>query len=462
MDAEQSPDAKHLTRTENPMSRLTRRTLLRNGSLALVALGLPPAFLTRAASAQERRHAKTLVAIFQRGAVDGLSMVVPFGDRAYAAQRRATRIPAPLRDGTGAIDLDGFFGLHPALAPLHPLYTRGDLAIVHAIGSPHPTRSHFDAQDFMETATPGIKSTRDGWLNRVLQQTSCRACGASRAEDGAAHTVDHLAGQTGLALASPHHPALRGVALGAAMPRSLRGAAPSLALTDLQQFSVGHARGGAAQEAFERLYDSGPRDIVSGAAGEAFEAARILQAIGAQPYRPASGVQYPAGAFGRSLQQIAQLLKSGVGVEIAFTDIGGWDTHQGQGGVQGQLANRFTELARGLRALHDDLGDRMEDVVVLTMSEFGRTVAENGTGGTDHGCGTCMLALGGRVAGGRVLGDWPGLEREQLHDGRDLARTTDFRDLFAEVAVRHLGTGNLDQVFPGHAIDPSAFRGVIA
>jgi uncharacterized protein (DUF1501 family) len=179
-------------------------------------------------------------------------------------------------------------------------------------------------------------------------------------------------------------------------------------------------------------------------------------------YTPASGVQYPNGDFGRSLRQIAQLIKSGVGVEIAFADIGGWDTHQAQGAVQGQLANRFTELARGIRALYDDLGDRMDDVVIMTMSEFGRTVAENGTGGTDHGHANCMLLMGGSVAGGRILGEWPGLEREQLYEGRDLALTTDFRDIFAEIVSGHLKTAQLEKVFPGYAVDTRRFRGVLA
>jgi uncharacterized protein (DUF1501 family) len=280
-------------------------------------------------------------------------------------------------------------------------------------------------------------------------------------------------------MATTLHPALRGVAMGAALPRSLRGAAPALAIADLDRFGVGQGRDASAQQAFERIYGTAARDvvagaatggvmggaaagdIVTGAADDAFEAARLLRSINVQQYRPAAGVQYPPGQFGRSLQQIAQLIRSGVGVEIAFADIGGWDTHQAQGGVQGQLANRFTELGRGIRALYDDLGDGMDDVVIMTMSEFGRTVAENGTGGTDHGRANCMLVMGGAVGGGRILGDWPGLEREQLHEGRDLALTTDFRDVFAEVVSGHLGTTNLEAVFPGHALRTERFRGVL-
>jgi uncharacterized protein (DUF1501 family) len=442
------------------MSSINRRAFVRTGSLALVALGLPPVFLERALLAQPGSAArkKTLICIFQRGAVDGLNMVVPFGEAEYYARRRAIAIRAPTRAGGGALDLDGFFGVHPALQPLHELYGRKELAIVTAVGSPHPTRSHFDAQDFMETATPGVKSTRDGWLNRVLQNTECGECSGRALADGAAHTADHAAGQVGMA--ATFTPALRAVAMGAAMPRALRGDAPALAIADLARFGVGNPRDGDVQTAFERVYGAETGDLVTGAADEAFDAVRILKSLNPQQYGPASGVEYPAGNFGRALQQIAQLIKSGVGVEIAFADVGGWDTHQAQGAVQGQLAGRFTELARGVRALYDDLGDRVDDVVILTMSEFGRTVAENGTGGTDHGHANCMMVMGGPVAGGRILGDWPGLAREELYEQRDLRITTDFRDVFAEVVSGHLGTQNLSEVFPGHEIDKARFRGV--
>jgi uncharacterized protein (DUF1501 family) len=278
-------------------------------------------------------------------------------------------------------------------------------------------------------------------------------------QDGAAHAADHAAGQTGMA--STFHPALRGIAMGAAMPRALRGKQPALAIADLERFGVGAGRDANVQESFERVYGTAAGDLVTGAADDAFEAVRILKAVNPLQYRPAAGVQYPNGNFGQSLRQIAQLIKSGVGVEIAFADIGGWDTHQAQGAVQGQLANRFNELARGIRALYDDLGDRMDDVVLITMSEFGRTVGENGTGGTDHGHANCMMLMGGDVAGGRILGEWPGLEREQLYEGRDLALTTDFRDIFAEVVGGHLRTASLGDVFPGYAVDPSRFRGVL-
>jgi uncharacterized protein (DUF1501 family) len=441
---------------------MKRRAFVRSGALALLALGLPPEFVTRSLLARTTGAArrKTLICIFQRGAVDGLNMVVPFGERAYYGVRRSIAVPAPARAGGGAIDLDGFFGLHPSLRPLHDLYGRRELAIVHAVGSPHPTRSHFEAQDYMESATPGVRTTRDGWLNRALDATKpddCAACDGRTLADRAAHAADHATGQIGMAQV----PSLRGIAMATEMPRSLRGAHPALAIADLETFGVAGGRDDTLEDTFARLYRTQAGDVVGSAAEGAFDAVGVLQRANPLQYRPATGVNYPPGNFGRSLRQIAQLIKSGIGVEIAFADIGGWDTHRAQGGAQGQLAQRFDELARGIRALYDDLGDRMDDVVVLTMSEFGRTVAENGSGGTDHGTANCMFVMGGGVDGGRILGDWPGLEREQLHQGRDLARTTDFRDVFAEIVGGHLGAERLDRVFPGHEVDAARFRGVL-
>ncbi len=437
------------------MNGINRRAFVRNGSLALLALGIPPAFLRTPLLAETAGRAaarkKTLICIFQRGAVDGLSMVVPHGEAAYYASRRSIAVRRPGGAG-GAIDLDGFFGLHPSLRPLHDLYGRKEMSIIHAVGSPSATRSHFDAQDYMESGTPDAKSTRDGWLNRVLTNTSC--CGRTLA-DGSAHAADHAVGQITVGGVA----ALRGIALGAELPRSLRGAHPALAIADLQKFGVGGGGDSALEETFQRVYRTETNDAVEGAAGDAFEAIRILKAANPLQYAPAAGVSYPGSAFGRSLRQIAQLIKSGVGVEVAFADVGGWDTHQAQGGAEGQLARRLDDLARGIRALYDDLGDRMEDVVLITMSEFGRTVRENGSGGTDHGHANCMMVMGGGVSGGRILGDWPGLEPEQLYDGRDLALTTDFRDVFAEVSSRHLGTADLAKVFPGYKVDTKRFRG---
>jgi uncharacterized protein (DUF1501 family) len=429
------------------MRSISRRAFVRGGALSLLALGTPPSFMTRSLLAETRASARrrTLICIFQRGAVDGLSMVVPFGEQAYAVRRRSIAIPAPGREN-GAIDLDGFFGLHPSLEPMRELFARGEMAMVNAVGSPHPTRSHFDAQDFMESGTPGEKSRRDGWLNRLLAETGCSECPGRTLADGAAHGADHAMGQTAMAMV----PALRGIAMGSTLPLALRGSAPALAIEDLGRFGVAAGRDPSIEETFARVYRSGNDQVVGSAADGAFEAIDVLKAANLSRYRPASGIRYPPGAFGRSLSQIAQLLKAAIPVEIAFADIGGWDTHQAQGGAQGQLARRLAEFARGIRALYDDLGDRMEDVVILTMSEFGRTVAENGSGGTDHGHATCMFAMGGSIHGGRILGNWPGLEPEQLYEGRDLALTTDFRDLFGEIASTHLGATNLERVFPGY------------
>ncbi|MFQ5888694.1 MAG: DUF1501 domain-containing protein [Gemmatimonadota bacterium] len=443
------------------MHRIRRRVFVRDGALALLALGLAPRFIARSLLAKTNGAArrKTLVCIFQRGAVDGLNMVVPFGEPAYYRSRRSIAIAAPRQGAEGAaLDLDGFFGLHPALAPLHDLFMSGELAAVHAVGSPHPTRSHFDAQDFMESATPGVKSTRTGWLNRLLAETACMECRGRTLADPAAHAADHAAGQVEVAGESP----LRGVAVGGELPRSLRGAYPAIAIPDLERFGIAGRRDRSLEATFARLYGSSEDPVLADAAEGSFEAIEILRRVDAGRYAPRAGAEYPRGRFGRSLRQIAQLIKADVGLEVAFADVGGWDTHVAQGAAEGQLSGRLGELGRGLRAFHHDLGDRMEDVVVLTMSEFGRTVAENGSGGTDHGHANCMLVLGGSVAGGAVYGDWPGLEREQLYERRDLAITTDFRDLFAEVVSEHLGAERLDMVFPGYDLDPVRYRRLFA
>jgi uncharacterized protein (DUF1501 family) len=397
----------------------TRRAFLKAGGCALVAGAAAPRFLLRAANAAAP-SGKVLVAVFQRGAVDGLSMVMPHGDPGYAAARQAIALQPPARGaGDRAIDLDGFFALHPALAPLAPLWNDRALAAVHACGSPDSTRSHFDAQDYMETGTPGIKNTPDGWLARAL-----RARGTA---------------------ATP----FRAVALGPALPRTLHGDVGAISMSSLERFDVRTAADGA-RHGFESLYEQGVRDLLHGTGRETFEAVKMLRSVGAARIPPENGADYPRNAFGQSLRQIAQLIKANVGLEIAFADMQGWDTHVGQGAEQGQLANRFREFGGALAAFTRDLGSRMADVVVLTMSEFGRTVAENGNRGTDHGRATAMLVLGGSVRGGRVYGRWPGLGRHQLFEGRDLAVTTDFRALFTEVVTRHLGAP-ATPLFPGFA-----------
>ena len=403
---------------------ISRRVFMKNGGLALVSLGFAPSFLARTAEAAAARR-KVLVAIFQRGAVDGLNMVVPFGEREYYASRPSIAVPQPT-NADGAVDLDGFFGLHPRLAPLKPLWDSRQLAIVHACGSPDGTRSHFDAQDYMETATPGVKSTQDGWLNRCL------------------HAREH-------AMAAP----FRAVALTPQLPRALQGLEPALAITQIGQFGV---RAGQAsdtvQSSFEAEYASAADRVLNRTGTEAFDAVRMLKSADPAKYQPDNGAAYPRSGFGEALRQIAQLIKADLGLEVAFAEAGGWDTHVNQGSSAGQLAARLDDFARGISALARDLGDRMDDVVILTMSEFGRAVAENGNRGTDHGHGNAMLIIGGQnVRGGKVYGRWPGLAREQRYDGRDLAVTTDFRSVFAEVVRVHLGVADARSIFPGFA-DP--------
>ncbi len=413
----------------------SRRIFLKQGAFAFVTLGFAPSFLARTAFAGGANgRPRRLIAIFQRGAVDGLSVVVPFGEQEYYRARPSIAIARPGASDQAAVDLDGFFGLNPRLQPLKRFWDARQLAIVHACGSPDSTRSHFDAQDYMETATPGVKSTGDGWLNRYLQ--------ARRTET-----------------ATP----FRAVALTQQLPRALQGHAPALAVSQLAQFGI---RAGQASEAvgasFEAEYAAAADAVLNGTGKEAFDAIRMLKTADPSKYDPAAGVEYPRSPFGQALKQIAQLTKADVGLEVAFADVGGWDTHVRQGAAQGQLANRLDDFARAVAALAADLGDRLEDTVIVTMSEFGRAVTENGNGGTDHGHGNAMFVIGGAVRGGRVYGRWPGLAPAARYDGRDLAVTTDFRDVFSEVVVRHLGVADPRPIFPGYTVQPSRYPGLFA
>jgi len=418
---------------------MERRAFVKSGALALVTMGLSPSFLRRTAFGMELFNApkgKVLICLFQRGAADALNIVVPHGERSYYAMRPSIAIPQPSRSAMGgAIDLDGFFGLHPALAPLKPLYDRGLLAPVHAVGSPSTTRSHFDAQDYMETGTPDMKGTTDGWLNRYLAvKGTCDECNLAKTP-------------------------FRAVALTPQTPRILEGPSATVAMNSLAEFSV-RATGSSA-ERLEALYRTGSADLVHGTGAEMFDAVKMLRAANPQKYLPRNNAEYPRSQFGTRLLQIAQLIKANVGLEIAFADVGGWDTHVNQGSSTGQLAQRLDDFSRSIAALVMDLGDRMDDVVILTMSEFGRMAKENGNRGTDHGHAGALFVIGGHVKGGRVHGKWPGLEPEQLYEGRDLALTTDFRSVFAEVVQDHLGARALDRIFPGFAASPRDFLGVV-
>jgi uncharacterized protein (DUF1501 family) len=421
---------------------MDRRYFLKSSGIALASFGLmaaAPDFLHQFANAQTLTNRngkkKILITIFQRGAVDGLNMVVPYGDSEYYNLRRNIAIQKP-GNAEGAVNLDGFFGLHPSLRPFETLWKNKQLAVVHSAGSPDNTRSHFDAQDYMESGTPGNKGTRDGWLSRVLQ--------TSRTDNDSA---------------------FRAVSMTQTTPRSLLGKYPTIAMTNLADFSI---RAGiytkSVQGGFEDVYEQNAKDSLGETGKETFEAVNFLKRANPAQFQPANGATYPNSPFGRSLRQIAQLIKVDVGLEIAFTDTPGlnWDTHANQGGARGQLANLLRDFGASIAALATDLGARMDDVVILTMSEFGRTARQNGSNGTDHGHGNAMFVIGNSVKGGKVYGDWKGLKSDQLNEGRDLAVTTDFRDVFGEIAAKHLGNKNLAKIFPNYTGGASKFKGFLS
>jgi len=402
---------------------LARRIFLRGSAVVMAGMGAVPPWLARAATGQRAKR-KTLVVIFQRGAADGLNIVVPFSEKRYSELRPTLAIAPPSRDGNNngpfgnTIDLDGRFALNGAMQPLKALWDRQQLAIVEATGSPDSSRSHFDAQDYMESGTsgnaPGGKIVGDGWLNRALPPSDAQT--------------------------SP----LRAVSMSKQVPRTLRGERDAIAIGDPQQFNM------ANQDAAAILHDmyATSGDAQWGRAGkDAFEAMKMIQAINRNQEKSAADADYGRGGeLGRNLQQLSRLIKADAGVEAAFAEIDGWDHH---GNENPQLSNMLRQFSSALAAFSQGMGDRMEDVVLVTMSEFGRTVEENGNSGTDHGHGSLMMVLGGPVQGGKVYGTWPGLEREQLFEGRDLAVTTDFRAVLSELIRGHLGEKDLGPVFPG-------------
>jgi len=408
--------------------KVSRRVFLKCGGVSMIGMSTIPAFLQRAIAGTAMPNKKKLIVLFQRGAADGLNIVVPYGEENYYRIRPTIAIPRPMRGQENTVvDLDGFFGLHPSLAPLGPLFHQGQLAIVHAAGSPDTTRSHFDAQDFMESGTPGVKATDDGWLNRAVQ--------------GVAETD-----------ASP----FRAVAMGPNLPLTLRGSAPAIALPDVKQFRV-LSQSKSVEGGFEALYAQTVDTVLRGTGNETFEAIDMLRKADPSKFQPENGATYPTSRVGQTMQQVAQLIKADIGMEVGFVDTGGWDNHVNEGGAQGQLANLLRDLGQGLAALHQDLGDRMEDIVVVTMSEFGRTAHENGNRGTDHGHANCMFVMGGPVKGGKVYGKWPGLGPNQLNEGRDLVLTTDFRSVLGELLSTHMGAKDLQTVFPGFNNSPTKF-----
>jgi uncharacterized protein (DUF1501 family) len=417
-------------------AKFSRRYFLKQGGIGLVGLSTMPAFLQRAVASTPNTGKKQLVVLFQRGAADGLNIVVPFAEPNYYRMRPTIAIPEPRRGTTDTVvDLDGFFGLHPGLASVAPLFEKNQLAIIHAAGSPDPTRSHFDAQDYMESGTPGVKATEGGWLDRAI--------GTVPEEN-----------------ASP----FRAVAMGPNLPRMLQGSTGAIAIPDLRQFKVqpqSAAMANVAEGGFEAMYSQSVDHALHGTGAETFEAIDLLRKIDTTKYPPENGADYPKSAVGQRLQQIAVMIKANIGAEVLFLDCGGWDNHVNEGGAQGQLSNLLKDLGQSLAAFHQDMGDRMGDIVVVTMSEFGRTAKENGNRGTDHGHANCMFVMGGDVKGGHVYGKWPGLNDHQLNEGRDLALTTDFRTVVGEILTKHLGVKDLAPVFPGFDNNSRKFVNVI-
>ncbi len=398
----------------------TRRQFLSVAGLTVAGLGFLPRWAAAAAAGLAGTRRKVLVVLFQRGAADGLNIVPPFLDAEYKKYRPSIRIDDPSKKEAGAIDLDGRFGLHPKLADLLPMWKAGRFAIIHAAGSPDGTRSHFDAQDYMESGTPGAKTTEDGWLNRAL-----RARGEAEG-------------------------AVNAVAIAPRLPLTLRGAYPALALQSADQLK----QGADMADSFEALYDDAVDAMLTGAVRDLGEARKTLASLAKEERDAAQDLSYPKGRAGRDLHELARIIKADVGLKVGFAEMGGWDHHLNEGAAEGLLAQRLQELGGSIAAFYRELGDRAEDVLLLTMTEFGRTLEENGNRGTDHGHASVMLAFGGKVKGGRVHGAWPGLAREQLFEGRDLQVTTDYRRVVAEVLGRHFGLGDLSKVFPGADLPP--------
>jgi uncharacterized protein (DUF1501 family) len=387
---------------------LTRRYFIKSSAVAMAGFGVAPAWLARAAAPADGKR-KILVSIFQRGAADGLNIVVPFFEKRYYEIRPTIAVPVPGRPN-GAIDLDGRFALHPTLQSLKPFWDNGQLAIVHAAGSPDGNRSHFEAQDHMESGTPG-RTMEDGWLNRALDS-------------------------------NPSISPVRAVAMGPRMPRTLRGNRNAIAVGDLQQFQ---ARDQGIASILESMYTSTTDKQLMTQGKGTFEAMKLIESINRTPYTPTNGAVY-VGEFGNALRQIARLIKAEAGLEAAFAEIGGWDHHANE---NGQLPGLLNQYGNSLAAFARDMGDRMQDIVLVTMSEFGRTAAESGNNGTDHGHGNVMFVLGGPVNGGKIFGNWPGLQPEQLFERRDLEVTTDFRAVLSELVRGHVGQAT-ESVFPGY------------
>jgi uncharacterized protein (DUF1501 family) len=413
---------------------MNRRQMLKHmlsGALYM-ATGLSGTLLCQRSATAVPSRGKTLLVVFLRGGCDGLNTVVPYGDPGYAALRPTIGVPAPGTSAVAALDLDGFFGFHPAFAPLMPLYDAGELAVFPAVHHERPSRSHFDSERLIESGAPA--ETLNGWLNR------------------------HLAN-------SPADATLRALGIEVRTPQSLRGAYFAPTFPDLGRLSLSLSADDSSEieEFLLRAYAvlpvmGGENALAAHALGPSLlSTVRRLRSVDALSYVPSGGASYPGTTFGRQLKAAAQLIKLNWGLEVTTLSMGGWDTHAEQGGVTGVHANNLTELASGLAALRSDLGERMCDVLVLVMTEFGRTAAENGSRGTDHGHASAWFTLGGGTLGG-VYGDWPGLSPAELREGRYLAHSIDYRDVFAEIVARHLGNeSGLSVVLPDHVRRPLGF-----
>jgi len=405
---------------------ITRRLFLKRTGLSALSLGFTPFFIKRAlADAVSTPRRKVFVLIIQRGAMDGLSMLAPIAEPYYYSARSSIALP---RTGDSpVIPIDSHFALHPEMKALRPLWDEGSLAFVHQVGSPNPSRSHFDAQDFFETGTPGEKNTQDGFLNRALLEMA------------------------------PLQKPLRAVAMQAGMPRVLQGRFPAISMDSLKDYNL-HAGGSQKEfQNFSDMYQQAVDQVFRGVGKEVFESLKTVDGVREANSAPEKDSLYPKAQIGRRLHEIAALIKSDVGLEVAVTDMGGWDTHINQGNGKGQLADRLRELSEAIAAFKKDLGAKYGDVCLMTVTEFGRTVKENGTRGTDHGHGSVMMIAGGEVRGKRILGNWKTLKPENLFEGRDLPVTTDSRDVLAEILQRQLGVRDLTNIFPGFGVDPKRF-----
>lgn len=405
-----------------------RRAFMRSGAMALFATGLGgvPSFITATAGEKKiippYKKSKTLVCIFQRGAMDGLMAVTPYADPNLKLLRPGLYMSPAQTEGQ-LFDLDGKFGLHPSLGSLSGYFTEGRMAIVHGVGSPNTTRSHFDAQDYMESGTPNSKSTASGWLNRAVGLTGHDATPFSA------------------------------VSLTAALPRSMQGEHDALAINNLEEFMIqmrgNPLAGNMAASSFEQLYDQTSNQLLKQSGKESFEAMKMLDLKLVKNYVPAGGAVYPNSPFARSLKQIAMLVKMNIGLEVAFAESGGWDTHFNQGTTAGTFARNLKDFSDSIAAFWKDMAGHQDDVTVMTMTEFGRTVHQNGTGGTDHGRGSCLFVLGNDVKGGKVYQKMGSLAKENLEERRDLPVTTDFRSVFSAVAKNQLNISDMGKLFPG-------------